>query len=256
MAKTICIANQKGGVGKTTTAINLATALAMAGRRTLLVDIDPQANATSGIGINAKTGIRTFHVMLNPKRAPEAVVPSAVPFLDVMPSSGHVVNLERTLQRAPAQERRLHDGLDSLRNQYDFILVDCPPSLGLLTRNALRSADAVIIPIQCEYFALEGLSRILAAIQPSGQSENIKMAALGGILCTMFEHRSQLSHEVVREVRRHFPDKTYETVVPRDVALSEAPSHGQSILQYDLRSRGARSYVEFAREILYGTCEE
>ena len=246
--KIIALANQKGGVGKTTTAINLAVGIALAGKRCLLVDLDPQANASSGLGIAVKRRGGSHFALISPNRTEEAIVPTMVDGLDILPSHPSLVQLERELQGASDRERRLQMALIPVATRYQYILIDCPPSLGLFPANAFLCCDSVLIPIQCEYYAMEGLAQILADVEKSKRMNS--RLSVEGVLLTMFEPESAFAHEVANEVRTHLGEVVYDSIVPRDVALAEAPSHGKAILQYAPRSRGARGYVELTRELL------
>lgn len=251
MARIIAIANQKGGVGKTTTAVNLGAALAVAEQRTLVVDIDPQGNASSGLGIEGRDQIPNVYDVLVNQRSVESSVVRGVHFdhLDVLPSTRHLVGAEIELVDRPARERILETALDAARPQYDFILVDCPPSLGLLTLNTLTAADSVLIPIQCEFYALEGLSQLLNTIRLVQKSLN-RSLEIEGVLLTMYDKRLNLSRQVVAEAHEYFGAKVYETVIPRNIRLAEAPSFGQPIVQYDALSIGSQSYLELAGELI------
>lgn len=244
MVRVLCVANQKGGVGKTTTALNLAVCLAKAGRRTLLVDLDPQCNATSGLG--ATPTDRHPLVVRLPLR--ESLVETGTPGLDLLPGSRSFRDVE-ALASGAANTSSLRSHLAVGMGAYDFVLIDCPPSLGPLTRTALATSTEVLMPIQCEYFAMEGLTQMIDVIRQVMSHERNRLQ-FGGIVLTMFDHTLELTHEVEREVRDFFGEIVYQTVVPRDVAVCEAPSHGISVIDYAPRARGARAYVELAMEVL------
>ena len=250
VGRVLCIANQKGGVGKTTTAVNLAAGLAVARRRTLLIDIDPQGSATSGMGVR-DLGARptTYDIIMGERPAREAILPSQLQGLFLLPAHRDMVGAEVELVSTLAREFRLREALKAVRAEYDFVLIDCPPSLGLLTVNGLTAADGVLIPLQCEYYALEGLSALMDTVNLIRERLN-QTLVIEGILLTMFDTRNSLSHQVSDEVRRHFPDRVYRTVIPRNVRISEAPSHGLPVMLYDPASKGAQAYAELAREMI------
>ena len=242
MSRVIAIANQKGGVGKTTTAINLGASLAVAEHRVLVVDMDPQGNATSGLGVSPSADLMTIYdVLVNGSEAEEAVVEGVqFPLLSLMPSDRNLAGAEIELVGAWSRETILRRALEPVRNRYDYILIDCPPSLGLLTLNTLTAADSVLIPIQCEFYALEGLSQLLNTIRLVQRGLNPRLQ-IEGVLLTMFDRRLNLSRQVAAEAREYFRDRVYRTAIPRNIRLAEAPSFGQSILQYDVLSQGARA---------------
>jgi len=250
MARTIAVTNQKGGVGKTTTAVNLATFIAMEGYKVLLVDCDPQGNATSGLGINRKRLKHCLHdLLIDGLEFRQVMTVTRVDQLDLIPATIQLAGAEVELVNLPAREQVLATGLAVMQDYYDYIFLDCPPSLGLLTVNALTASDAVIIPLQCEYYALEGLSQLVDTIQLVRKRLNPKLK-IEGIVFTMFDGRTNLSIQVVDEVKSHFRKEVYHTIIPRNVRLSEAPSHGKPIALYDSRSKGAEVYRDLAREVL------
>ncbi len=259
MARTICIANQKGGVGKTTTSVNLSAALAGMGRKVLLVDMDPQGNASSGVGMKKhEYQDRTvYSLLIGEKSVDECRLQTNVPNLDIITATPDLVGAEIELVDAERREMKLKDALATIKDQYHYIIIDCPPSLGLITLNSLSAADTFLVPLQCEYFALEGLSQLLntAGLIKKGLNTDLKIE---GIVLTMFDVRNNLSHQVVTEIQTHFADKVFNAVIPRNVRLSEAPSYGQSIIQYDPKSIGAIRYMELAKELddkVYGLAE-
>jgi chromosome partitioning protein len=250
MGKVISVANQKGGVGKTTTSINLAASLAAIEHSTLLIDIDPQSNTTSGIGIEPKTVTDSiYQILVDGSDAGEAVMKTELPFLDIIPSHINLVGAEIEMIDRPKRERILTDAIESLRDKYDFIIIDCPPSLGLLTINSLTASDSVLIPVQCEYFALEGLGQLLNTIKIVRQHLNRDLE-IEGVILTMFDVRTRLSSQVAEEVKRYFGDKVFESVVTRNIRLAESPSFGKPALLYDSMSSGAQNYLALGRELI------
>lgn len=250
MARIISVANQKGGVGKTTTTVNLGACLAFLGKKVLLIDIDAQGNATSGIGIRkSDVGEDVYDVLVNETPIKEVILPTSRENLEIVPATIQLAGAEIELTPMMARESRLKEALKAVEDEYDYILIDCPPSLGHLTINAFTASDSILIPVQCEYYALEGLSQLLNTIRLVQKHFNPELR-IEGVLLTMFDARTNLGIEVVDEVRKYFSERVYDTIIPRNVRLSEAPSHGLSIIDYDPRSRGAEVYQALAKEVI------
>ena len=250
MGKVIAIGNQKGGVGKTTTTVNLGAALAIQGKKVLILDMDSQGNATSGLGIErADVKQSMFEILVDQIEMESCILPTTRENLWIVPSTLQLAGAELELAAANQREARLKLALETVRTQYDYILIDCPPSLGQLSLNAFTASDTILIPVQCEYYALEGLSQLLNTIRLVQRTYN-KAFRIEGVLLTMLDPRTNLGYEVVEEVRKYFQEKVYQTIITRNVRLSEAPSYGQSVIDYDPRSRGAEAYMELAKEVL------
>ena len=255
MGKIISVANQKGGVGKTTTTVNLSTILAKKGKKVLLIDADPQGNATSGLGIEKEVEFSTYDILVNDTEMEQALQKTVIKNLLLCPSNMNLAGAEVELVSMMSREQRLKEKLEEIKDNFDYIFIDCPPSLGLITLNAFTASDSVLIPVQCEYFALEGLGQLLNTVNLVKKHLN-KTIMIEGALLTMYDIRTNLSNQVVKEVKKYFNDKVYKTVIPRNVRLSEAPSYGMPITEYDPRSKGARSYEKFAKEFLKINDEE
>jgi chromosome partitioning protein len=257
MGKTICISNQKGGVGKTTTSVNLSSALAELKKKVLLIDLDPQGNASSGLGLKKQDygDLNIYNVLIGEKTIQEAIFPTSSDYLSVVPATHDLVGAEIELVDAKEREFHLKKAIDKIAKNYEYIIIDCPPSLGLLTLNALTAANSFLVPLQCEYYALEGLSQLLNTAGLIKKSLNQGLH-IEGILLTMFDTRNNLSHQVVTEIKTHFGDKVFTSIIPRNVRLSEAPSHGKSIIKYDPKSIGAQKYFELAEELIKKTNKE
>jgi chromosome partitioning protein len=251
MARIICITNQKGGVGKTTTTVNLSACLAAAEKKTLLLDLDPQGNATSGVGIDKnECEVTSYHVLMGEATIAEAMKPTELANLFCVPSNGNLIGAEVELVTQEDRETRLKTALDLVRGQFEYVLIDCPPSLGYLTLNALTAADSVLIPVQSEYYALEGLSSLMDTIERVRESLNERLEIEGALL-TMHDARTRLASQVADEVRKFFGEKVYKTIIPRNVQLSESPSYGKPIILYDIRSTGAQAYLNLAKEMIH-----
>ena len=248
--RVIAIANQKGGVGKTTTAVNLGASLAIAENSVLLVDLDPQANATSSAGIqHGSLSFSTYDVLIGGCKLSEAIVPSSVPRMDMIPSAPDLAGAEVEMAALSNREVILKNALSEISGSYDFILLDCPPALGLLTVNALSAAGSLLIPVQCEYFAMEGLGRLMNTVEMVRQSLN-PVLSIEGVLLTMYDNRNNLNRQVAHEIRTYFFGRVFETVIPRNITLAEAPSHGAPVILYDVTSTGAQAYLSLTKELL------
>ena len=249
MGKVVSLANQKGGVGKTTTTVNLGTILAKKGKKVLLIDADPQGNATSGLGIDKDCELSTYDILVSDVEMEDVIQDTIIKNLKLCPANMNLAGAEVELVSMMSREQRLKEKLEKIKDRFDYILIDCPPSLGLITLNAFTASDSVLIPVQCEYFALEGLGQLLNTINLVKKHLN-KEIKIEGALLTMYDIRTNLSNQVVKEVKKYFDNKVYKTVIPRNVRLSEAPSYGMPITEYDPRSKGAKSYMKFAKEFL------
>ena len=249
MGKIISIANQKGGVGKTTTSVNLSAILAKKGRKVFLIDADPQGNATSGLGVSKEVEYSTYDLLVSEVDIKDTIQDTKIKNLKICPSNISLAGAEVELVTMMSREQRLKGKISEIKEEFDYIIIDCPPSLGLVTLNAFTASDSVLIPVQCEYFALEGLGQLMNTIDLVKKHLN-KEIEIEGALLTMYDMRTNLSNQVVREVKKYFEDKIYKTVIPRNVRLSEAPSYGMAIIEYDDKSKGAKAYMKFAKEFM------
>jgi len=255
LGKILSVANQKGGVGKTTTTVNLSAGLANRGKKVLIIDADPQGNATSALGVDKECELSTYDVLVNEVDMKEVIQQTGTKKLDICPSNINLAGAEVQLVSMVSREQRLKEQLDKIRSNYDYIFIDCPPSLGLITLNAFTASDSVLIPVQCEYFALEGLGQLMNTINLVKKHLNKEIYIEGAVL-TMYDLRTNLANQVVREVKKYFENKVYKTVIPRNVKLSEAPSYGMPIITYDPKSKGAKAYDKLAKEFIKRTSEE